>query len=84
MMGSKTEFANKSLNLPKIRKLNIDPLIISQGLLIHEKTRVEKSHATVPLILMRQPLAYFSLLSGWLTQKYYTMTPTEYFIVGRC
>ena len=49
-MGSKTEFANNSLNSPKIGKLNIDTLIISQGLLIHEKTRVKKSHATVPLI----------------------------------
>ena len=47
--GSKTEFTNDSLNSPKIRKLNIDTLIISQGLLIHEKTRVQKFHATVPL-----------------------------------
>ena len=48
--GSKTEFANNSLNTPKIGKLNIDTLIIPQGLLIHEKTRVQKSHTTVPLI----------------------------------
>ena len=37
------------MNLPKNGKLNIDTLIISKGLLIHEKTRVKKSHATVPL-----------------------------------
>ena len=40
--GSKTEFANNSLKSPKIGKL-------PQGLLIHEKTRIQKSHATVPL-----------------------------------
>jgi len=49
-MGRKTEFANNSLNFPNIGKLNIDTLIISQGLLIHEKTRVQKSHATVSLM----------------------------------
>ena len=48
------EFANNSLNSQKIGKLeigklNIDTLIISKGLLIHEKTRVQKSRATVPL-----------------------------------
>jgi len=37
------------MNSPKIEKLNIDTLIIPQGLSIHEKTRVQKSHATVPL-----------------------------------
>ena len=35
--GSKTEFTNNSLNSPKIGKLNIDTLIIPQGLSIHEK-----------------------------------------------
>jgi len=37
------------LKSPKIRKLNIDTLIIPQGLLIHEKKQTKKSHATVPL-----------------------------------
>jgi len=47
---SKTEFANNPLNLPKIGKLNIETLIIPQGLSLNEKkTRVQKSHATVPL-----------------------------------
>jgi len=36
-------------NLPKIGKLKIDTFIIPQGLLIHKKTRVQKSHASVPL-----------------------------------
>ena len=45
-----TEFSNNSLNSPKIEKLNIDTLIIPQGLSIHEKNRVQKSHATVPLM----------------------------------
>jgi len=36
-VGSKTEFANNSLKLPKIGKLNIDTLIIRQGLFIHKK-----------------------------------------------
>jgi len=35
--GSKTEFTNNSLNSPKTGKLNIDTLIIPQGLSIHEK-----------------------------------------------
>ena len=48
--GSKTEFTNSSLKLPKNKKLNIDTLIIPQGLSIHEKNRVQKYHATVPLI----------------------------------
>ena len=43
------EFANNSLKSPKIGKLNIDTLIIPQGLLIHEKNQTKKSHATVPL-----------------------------------
>ena len=47
--GSKTEFTNNSLNSPKIGKLNIDTLIIPQGLSIHEKTQTKKSHATVSL-----------------------------------
>ena len=47
--GSKTEFTNNSLKTPKIGKLNIDTLIIPQGLLIHEKKPDKKSHATVPL-----------------------------------
>jgi len=47
---SKTEFANHFLlKSPKIGKLNIDTLIIPQGLLIHEKTQTKKSHASVPL-----------------------------------
>ena len=46
--ASKTEFTNNSLKLPKIVKLNIDTLIIPQGLCIHEKN--SKCHATVPLI----------------------------------
>jgi len=47
--GSKTEFTNNSLNSPNIGKLNIDTLIIPQGLSIHEKNSDQKSHATVPL-----------------------------------
>ena len=38
----KTEFANNSLNSPKIGKLNIDPLIIPQGLSINEKNQSTK------------------------------------------
>ena len=45
--GSKMEFANNSLKSPKIGKLNIATLIIPQGLLIHEKTRVQKYHAAL-------------------------------------
>ena len=48
--GSKREFTNNSLNSSKIGKLNIDTLIIPQGLSIHEKNPDQKSHATVPLI----------------------------------
>ena len=40
--GSKTEFTNNSLKRPKIGKLNIDALIASQGLLIHEKNPDQK------------------------------------------
>jgi len=48
--GSKTEFTNDSLNSPKIRKLNIDTLIISQGLLIHEeKNKSSKKSCYCPL-----------------------------------
>ena len=47
--ASKTEFVNNSLKSQKIGKLNIDTLIIPQGLLIHEKNPDQKSHATVPL-----------------------------------
>ena len=38
-IASKTEFANNSLKSPKIGKLNIDTLIIPQGLLIHEEEK---------------------------------------------
>jgi len=48
--ASETEFANNSLKSPKIRKLNIDTLIIPQGLLLHEKTQTKKYHASVALI----------------------------------
>ena len=37
--ASKTEFTNNSLKLPKIVKLNIDTLIIAQGLSIYEKNQ---------------------------------------------
>jgi len=37
--ASKTEFTNNSLKSPKIVKLNIDTLIIPQGLSIHEKNQ---------------------------------------------
>ena len=47
--ASKTEFANNSSKSPKIGKLNIDTLIIPQGLLIHATTQTKKSHATAPL-----------------------------------
>ena len=53
--GSKTEFTNTSLNSQKIGKLNIDTLIIPQGLSIHEKTQTKKSHATVPLSGLYRP-----------------------------
>ena len=48
--GSKTEFTNNSMKSPKIGKLNIDTLITPQGLLIHEKTQTQNSHANVPLL----------------------------------
>ena len=40
--ASKPEFANNSLKSQKIRKLNIDTLIIPQGLLNHEKKPDQK------------------------------------------
>jgi len=46
---SKTEFANNSLNLPKTGKTVLGCESRAQVLLIHEKTRVRKSHVTVPL-----------------------------------
>jgi len=63
-VGSKTKFTNNSLKSPKIVKLNIDTLIIPQGLLIREKTHNKKSHATVPLkgqylILLIHPTKLF-------------------------
>ena len=57
--ASKTEFANNSLKSPKIGKLNIDTLIIPQGLLIHEKTQTIKGHATVPLMIKGDSVARF-------------------------
>ena len=44
--ASKMKFANNSLKSPKLGKLNIDTLIIPQGLSINEN---QKSYATVPL-----------------------------------
>ena len=58
-VGSKTEFTNNSLKSPKIGKLNIDTLIITQGLLIHEKTQTKKSHATVPLKGLSHQVIHF-------------------------
>ena len=50
MREVKLEFTNNSLKTSKIGKLNIDPLITPQGLMIHEKkNQTKKSHATVPL-----------------------------------
>ena len=46
--GSKTEFTNNSLNSPKIGKLNIDTLIIPQGLSIHEKNPDQKISCYCP------------------------------------
>ena len=47
-MASKTELANNSLKSPKICKLNIDTLIIPQGLLIHEKYHNSKISCYCP------------------------------------
>ena len=46
--ASKTEFANNSLKSPKIGKLNIDTLIIPQGLLIHGKKPDQKISCFCP------------------------------------
>ena len=46
--ASKTEFTNNSLKSPKIVKLNIDTLIIPQGLLIHEKNQCSKISCYCP------------------------------------
>ena len=46
--ASKTEFANNSLKSPKIGKLNIDTLIIPQGLLIHEQKPDQKISCYCP------------------------------------
>jgi len=46
---SKTEFTNNSLKLPKIGILNIDTLIIPQGLLIHEKNPDQKISCNCPV-----------------------------------
>ena len=75
--GSKTEFTNNSLNSPnspKIGKLNIDTLIIPQGLSIHEKTQTKKSHATVPLSSYPPPLRPCSLVVN-LFMDFYSITP---------
>ena len=42
------EFANNSLKSPKIGKLNIDTLIIPQGLLIHAKNPDQKISCYCP------------------------------------
>ena len=54
-VGSKTEFTNNSLNSPKIGKLNIDTLIIPQGLSIHEKKPDQKISCYCP----------FKEIEGW-------------------
>jgi len=46
--GSKTEFTNNSLNSPKIRKLNIDTLIIPQSQSINEKNPDQKISCYCP------------------------------------
>ena len=46
--ASKTEFANNSLKSPKNEKLNIDTLIIPQGLLISEKKPDQKISCYCP------------------------------------
>ena len=48
---SKTEFANNSLNSPKFGKLNIDTLIIPQGLLINIKNQSSKISCYCPFKL---------------------------------
>ena len=45
---NKTEFADNSLNSPKIRKLNIDTLIIPQDLSINEKNQSSKISCYCP------------------------------------
>ena len=47
-MGSKREFGNNSLKSPKIGKLNINTLIIPQGLWIHEKNQSSKISCYCP------------------------------------
>ena len=49
---SKTEFTNNSLNSPKIEKMNIDTLIIPQGLSIHEKNPDQKISCYCPFKAM--------------------------------
>ena len=80
--ASKTEFAKNSLKSPKIGKLNIDTLIIPQGLLIHEKTRPKIScycpfnyyiyhyqpHDTVP---------WCQLIKSWCDCKYISWGPVQ-------
>jgi len=63
--ASKTEFTNNSLKSPKNEKLNIDTLIIPQGQSIHEKTRVQKSHANVPLKQYNIDLNVVALDRSW-------------------
>ena len=48
--ASKTAFANNLLKSPKIGKLNIDTLIIHQGLSINEKKQSSKISCYCPLI----------------------------------
>ena len=42
--------------------MNIDTLFIPQGLLIHEKTRVQKSHATLPLTVIHHCSFYYPII----------------------
>ena len=61
---SKTEFTNDSLNSPKIEKLNIDTLIIPQGLSIHEKNQSSKISCYCPFNSLRhfkKILLFFSV-----------------------
>jgi len=46
--ASKKEFTNNSLKSPKILKLNINTLIIPQGLSIHEKNQSSKISCYCP------------------------------------
>ena len=62
--GNKMEFTNNSLNSQKIGKLNIDTKIIPQGLLIHEKTQTKKSHATVPLSVIKIKVKFIAYWIG--------------------